>query len=42
MSIEALERELARLVHDYDPTDRPALDRVLTRLAIVRAEMAEQ
>lgn len=37
-SIEDLERELADLVH-YRPDDRPALDRVLTRLAIARATM---
>lgn len=42
MSIEALERELARLVHNNDPADRPALDRVLTRLAIARTEQAAE
>jgi len=41
MSIEALERELARLVHNNDPADRPRLDLVLTRLAIARNEQAK-
>lgn len=40
MNVEALERELAQLVHDNDPADRPRLDVVLTRLAIARAEQA--